>query len=383
MNMPYREFTASRDPLGCGFEDHGPWEETHFRPFVHGYADVPYHWHREMEVLFVLRGCFRLVVDGQVCDMDQGDLIIINADVPHNSTSLSRDTLVCGVHLDLAYFERLGLPGLVSRHYLCRTFLHCQSFMQRVAPIKALMARLVLDQSNHPEEPIVRQTIAQLLACYIYRWIPYETLDSSAAQVRSDSRDRILRIMNTLDEQDEGRNLSEIAETEGLTLSHLSRLFKRHLGIGYRDYSQNQRLDSAAEALRTTDHTIGTIMERGGFGNPAVFYNKFRARFSCSPAEFRRGRRSLKPRSTLTVEDAVEVQTLLTALAAGVGKAAELAAGLAPGTRRQTVLRAPHNASPAAKKLSADGAGAASSPRRAISPPVARNTASPPAMPLS
>ena len=269
--------------------------------------------------------------------------MLFRSDVPHNSTSVSRDTLVCGVHLDAAFFERLGLPGFASRQYLCRTFLHSQSFMHRVAPIKALMARLVLDQSSHPEETMVRLTIANMLACYVYRWIPYEEADPAGAQLRSDSRERILRIMDTLNEQEEGQNLGEIAEGEGLTLSHLSRLFKRHLGIGYRDYSQNLRLDSAAEALRTTDHTVSTIMERGGFGNPAVFYNKFRARFGCSPAEFRRGRRSLKPQSVLTAQDAAEVQRLLLGYTGGVGRAAELAVGLAPGGKRQIVLSAPHN----------------------------------------
>lgn len=343
MNIAYLRSEPGREKLDCGFEDHGA-GEAHCRAFVHGYADVPYHWHREMEILFVLRGRFRLVVDGQVCEMNQDDMIIINADVPHNSASISRDTLVCGVHLDTAHFERMGLPGFSSRQYLCRTFLHSQSFLHRVAPIKALMARLVLDQTNHAEETMVRQTIANLLACYVYRWIPCGEADPTGAQLRADSRDRILRIMDTLNGQDENQHLGEIAEAEGLTLSHLSRLFKRHLGIGYRDYSQNLRLDSAAEALRTTHHTVGTIMERNGFGNPAVFYNKFRARFGCSPAEFRRGRRLLKPQSVLTEEDAAEVQKLLTTLATGVGKAAELAVGLAPVLKRQIVLSAPHNA---------------------------------------
>ena len=345
MNIAYLRTEPWQERLDCGFENHGPSEESHCRAFVHGYADVPYHWHREMEILFVLRGTFRLVVDGQACEMNQDDMIIINADVPHNSTSISRDALISGVHLDVAHFERIGLPGFASRQYLCRTFLHSRSFMSRVAPMKALMARLILDQANHPEETMVRQTIANLLACYIYRWIPHDKVDAAGTQLRSDSRNRILRIMDTLGGQDESQHLSEIAEAEGLTLSHLSRLFKRHLGIGYRDYSQNLRLDNSAEELRTTDHTIGVIMERNGFGNPAVFYNKFRARFGCSPAEFRRGRRPLKPQSMLTEEDAAEAQKILSAHAIGVGKAAELAIGLSVTGRRQITLSAPHNAS--------------------------------------
>ncbi len=345
MNIAYLRPDPNLDNRSCGYESHAPSAEAHCRAFVHGYADVPYHWHREMEILFVLRGSFRLVVDGQSCEMNQDDMIIINGDVPHNSTSISRDGLVCGVHLDVGHFERMGLPSFAARQYLCRTFLHSKSYMNRVAPLKALMARLILDQTNHAEESMARQTIANLLACYIYRWIPYEEADATVAQLRSDSRHRILRIMDTLSEKDENQDLSEIADAEGLTLSHLSRLFKRHVGIGYRDYSQNLRLDNAAEELRTTDHTIAVVMEKNGFGNPAVFYNKFRGRFGSSPAEFRRGRRALKPQSHLTEEDSLEVQKILSLHASGVGKAAELAVGLTAGGKRQIVLSAPHNAS--------------------------------------
>lgn len=345
MNVAYLRTEPVPQTRDCGFENHKPSVESHCRPFVHGYADVPYHWHREMEILFVLRGSFRLVVDGQTCEMNQDDMIIINADVPHNSTSISREALICGVHLDVAHFERMGLPGFASRQYLCRTFLHSRSFMNRVAPIKALMARLILDQTNHPEEMMIRHTVANLLACYVYRWIPYEKSDPAGAQLRSDSRNRILRIMDTLGVKDEGQHLGEIAQSEGLTLSHLSRLFKRHLGIGYRDYSQNLRLDNSAEELRKTDDTVGVIMERNGFGNPAVFYNKFRARFGCSPAEFRKGRRLLKPQSMLTEDDTIEAQRILAAHEMTMGKAAELAIGLAVGGKQHIVLSAPHNAS--------------------------------------
>ncbi|MGG6898533.1 AraC family transcriptional regulator [Rhizobium sp. BR 315] len=344
MNVAYLKPDHWRERSDCEYEDHAPSGESYCRAFVHGNADVPYHWHREMEIVFVLRGSLRLIVNGQVCEMKEEDLIIINGDVPHNSTSISRDALICGVHLESSHFERVGLPGFSSRQYLCRTFLHCRSFMNKVAPIKSLIARIILDQADRPEEELARQTVANLLACYVYRWIPYEDAATANAQMRADSRNRILRIMDSLGDQDENQHLNEIAQAEGLTVSHLSRLFKRHLGIGYRDYSQNLRLDNCANELRTTDDTIGKIMERNSFGNPAVFYNKFRARFGSSPAEFRRGSRPLRPQSLLTDEDTSTALKILSTHAAGLGRAADLAVGL-NAAKRHVVMSAPHHAS--------------------------------------
>lgn len=328
----------------CGFETFGPLDTPHYKVFVHGYADVPFHWHREMEILFVLRGQFRLVVDGQVCDMAESDVIIINSNVPHNSTSISPDALICGVHLDAAHFDRMGLPGFASRHYLCRTFLHTRSFMERVAPLKAFIARLILDQTRHPEETMVRYIVAHLLATFVYRAIPFEEAGEQTRQLRSDSRDRVRKILDTIGKK-ENPPLSEIARSERLTIAHLSRMFKRHIGLGYREYCQNLRLDNAAEELRTLDCTIATIMERNGFGNPAVFYNRFRERFGCSPANYKRGRRPAGPQSNLTDEDNVTAQRILSRYGSEVGAAADMAIGLYPSERKHQVLRALHSAS--------------------------------------
>jgi AraC-like DNA-binding protein len=210
--------------------------------------------------------------------------------------------------------------------------------------MKALMARLVLDQTGHLEEMMVRDTTANLLACFIYRAIPYQESEGGEAPLRSASRNRILKIMDAVGGQDDNQTLSEIADAEGLTLSHLSRLFKRHLGIGYRDYCLNQRLDAAAHELRITDHTISMIMERNSFGNPAVFYNKFRARFGCSPGEFRRGQGLRGAKSKLTEEDASEALRLLTQHAVQIGKAAEISLGVNATGRREVTLRAPYDA---------------------------------------
>ena len=187
-----------------------------------------------------------------------------------------------------------------------------------------------------PDNPLVLNNLA---------WVAHELKQPNALEYAERANEMAPdnpAIMDTLGGQDDAQHLSEIAEAEGLTLSHLSRLFKRHLGIGYRDYSQNLRLDNCAGELRATEDTISTIMERNGFGNPAVFYNKFRARFRCSPAEFRRGR-PMRPQSLLRDEDAAEALTRLTTHAGGVGKAAELAVGLGGPARRQIVINGPHN----------------------------------------
>lgn len=311
-----------------------------FRVFLHGFADVPYHWHREMEIIFVLKGACRLVVDGTVCELASGDVMIINADVPHNSSSMSHDATICGVHLDLGHFERMGLPGLSERVFRCRTFLHGPSFMARVAPMKALIARLILDQANSPEEEMAHHIAAQLLATYIFRFMPYDLPDAMEAALNTNSQKRIAAILESLGDRPDILQLGMIAHDQDLTLSHLSRLFKKHLGVGYREYSIGLRLDRAAQDLRLSKESITAIMERYGFGNSAMFYRKFKERFGKSPAEYRIAAPAAAHFPAATADAAT--QELLLSLAGQVGAAAQAAIGF--HKLRRVSVRAPHAA---------------------------------------
>lgn len=326
------------------FENVGLNEASHGRGFVHGPAQIPYHWHREMELLYVLRGSVRLVLDGRNCDLGEEDLVLINPDIAHSSAPLSDDALVCGVHIDTGYFERMGLTGFASRHYQCKTFLHGPSFRQKVAPIKALIARLILSPSGRAEQAVIREMMCGVLSCYIHGRIPWAPGRASQFELRTGSRKRVLRIMDALKDPQATASLSQLAAREGLTLSHLSRLFKAHVGMGFRDYMFSARLDRAVEALRVPGNTIGHIMEETGFGNPSVFYNKFRKRFGCTPAQFRRGLQTMSMPTSLTEAERKETVARLSAPLKDIGEATALAVGLPFMSGHAVELRAPHRA---------------------------------------
>ena len=257
------------------------------KAFLHGSREIPFHWHREMEILITLKGSAKIVVEGQLCLMREGDLMIINAHEAHNSVSLSADTIICGVHLDLDHYERMGLTEISKRLYHCRSFLHGKSFDKISSTIKAFVARMVLIDREKPTEAAIHLSMATALACAIHQSVPWTQLDRNAGQNRRDGRERILRIMDSLARAHRAPSLSELAEVEGISLAHLSRLFRAHTGVSFRDYSQNIKLDTVMEDLLTTDDTVFDIMDGRGIGNPSLFYNQFRQRFGCSPAKFR------------------------------------------------------------------------------------------------
>ncbi|MCA0043715.1 AraC family transcriptional regulator [Celeribacter litoreus] len=321
-------------------------ERPYCRSFTHGWADVPYHWHRAMEVLYVLRGGLRLMVEGQVCEMEPGDLIIINSDVPHNSMSQTRDTLVCGVHLDPHHFERAGLPGFSTRQYLCRSFLHGRSFSEKIAPMKSLIARLIVGIPGQPEEAMSRAICADMLALFIYSNIPYEeSRDAVEDAGRRAGRARILRVLDELDPASGMDSLGDIAERENVSLSYLSRQFKQHLGMGYKTYSLNLMLDQAAEDLSRSDATVSEIAERLQFGNPTAFYRKFKERFGCSPAEYRKQRTEYRSDHMMTEADMRDIRRILSDRFPQLKEGVERILFPTSFSGRRALMSGPHEAS--------------------------------------
>lgn len=82
--------------------------------------------------------------------------------------------------------------------------------------------------------------------------------------------------------------LNSLARSVALSPAHLSRSFKRHMGMGLVDYCHHLRVEEACRLLRLTDLSVSEIATRVGYNEIAYFSRCFRRRMSRSPLEYRR-----------------------------------------------------------------------------------------------
>jgi signal transduction histidine kinase/AraC-like DNA-binding protein/DNA-binding response OmpR family regulator len=80
----------------------------------------------------------------------------------------------------------------------------------------------------------------------------------------------------------------EIAEYIGVSENHLSRIFRRELGISPWDYLNRYRIKQAKELLVNTRDTITSVALQVGFNDPAYFSRVFRRQVGQSPSAFRK-----------------------------------------------------------------------------------------------
>lgn len=83
-------------------------------------------------------------------------------------------------------------------------------------------------------------------------------------------------------------DIERTAKQAGVSLSHLTRLFRKHCGITPAQYIAGLRVDKAAELLRDTDTGILEIAYMSGFRSLSGFYKCFKAQTGQTPREYRK-----------------------------------------------------------------------------------------------
>ena len=82
-------------------------------------------------------------------------------------------------------------------------------------------------------------------------------------------------------------SISVIADIYHVSVSRMSVLFKKEVGLGFADCLWQMRLKKAIDLLTTTDFSIDEISTAVGYLNPNSFRRKFKQETGFSPSQFR------------------------------------------------------------------------------------------------
>jgi AraC-like DNA-binding protein/CRP-like cAMP-binding protein len=82
-------------------------------------------------------------------------------------------------------------------------------------------------------------------------------------------------------------DLQQLSRQVNLSLWHLSRLFRRSTGVGFRDFVNAVRLDRARVALETTHLSVKEIAAIAGYNHTSELTRRFKAAHGVSPTAYR------------------------------------------------------------------------------------------------
>lgn len=83
-------------------------------------------------------------------------------------------------------------------------------------------------------------------------------------------------------------SLNFLADKFNISPSYLSKLIKKHCGVGFANYIAGLRINAAKEMLLNTNKTVTDIYTEAGFNNRRTFIRTFKTFVGVSPTDFRK-----------------------------------------------------------------------------------------------
>lgn len=82
--------------------------------------------------------------------------------------------------------------------------------------------------------------------------------------------------------------LEKVAEAVGLSACHLSRIFRKEVGMSMVDYVQKERVEAAKHMLANSDETLAAISQYLYFSTQSYFIRIFKKYTGVTPGQYRR-----------------------------------------------------------------------------------------------
>lgn len=239
------------------------------------------HTHDFYELFLVAGGCAVHVINEQTKIITEGSFVIIRPWDTHKYSALKND--------DFELYS-VGIPFSVFLRLCSYLNIDKKIFDEPILPPHRLLSasslsdvQKKLSESTHIEDP--KAGFLHMLSVFPYLVGIFLSAPASESAVP-------LWLSDLLKKMEEPENLiaglPRLLTLANFSQEHLTRSFRRYLGITPTMYINAKRLEMAADFLITGESPVIEISEQCGFSSQSHFYRLFTKRYGCAPASFRK-----------------------------------------------------------------------------------------------
>ena len=253
---------------------------------------LPWHWHDEFEIIYILSGELTAETPAARYDLRQGDCIAINAGVMHSATTATFceiRSVVFGAGLITGGKESIFAKKYITPLAGCRAFSAWK--LDRDAEADSIRAFIAGYRALEDEPPgyefLVREKLSAVCLALCRRFAPYFAADSALRPSQDEIR---VQQMLTCIQQNYAHPLSlaDIARAAGIGERECLRCFQKTIHIPPMQYLLKYRIMQGADILLARpDESIAQVAAACGFDSPSNFSQQFRRFYRCTPREYR------------------------------------------------------------------------------------------------
>lgn len=251
------------------------------------------HAHMEIEIGIVLDGTLHLTTNRGEAVFRAGEMYYLNPMEFHELRSQGETVLILAIQIS----ERMITPYFPVIRNLVIQDLSIHPYFSgaesRYQACLALGIRLMLHYLEcAPYYEFLCTALLNELLVELYSRLPSATLSETEIASNDSRNSRINRIMDYIDQNFKRKLLlSEIAQREGLTLTHLSHFFRKTLNMTFQNFLAERRFSYAVTLLETTNLSMLDVSLASGFSDVRYLGQLCRKHYSCTPTAYRKTHR--------------------------------------------------------------------------------------------
>lgn len=241
------------------------------------------HWHKNMEIDYIVRGCMWTNLGGEDKDLYDGDYILINSESVHQT---------CGKYPQepVKY-----LVVLFSYNYIKSYFSDYDSYYidvdkneQTRARVRDLLKAIVFEVENPSDFSKLKISCAmsQILMnlftkCRVRRELP------EGAETEQNNPEYIAKAIEYIRDNYRGKiSLEDISSFVGLTPTYFSRYFKSTTQKTFKNYLNLVRLENTLIDIQQNGMSETRSSLENGFPSVKSFIAVFKSVYGCAPSEY-------------------------------------------------------------------------------------------------
>lgn len=264
-----------------------------FNLFVdNGCCDVAPHWHKEIEIIYLIEGEQRVGIDNNIYALKEGDILLIGSGCIHyffHECNINRRVVV---QFSLSIFDNVLSEKNEGENikYIFDKTKRVSNQWDPVLKNKIETHLKVLIKENNKRENGYKLALKARLcdiSVLLLRNLPVE-IDSYEEKTKH--KENLKRLENVFEyienHYNENLALKKISNEMGFSMYYFSRLFKRYTGITFVQYLNDFRVTKVQWYLINHDITITEAAFQCGFNNIKTFNKVFKEIQGCSPSEY-------------------------------------------------------------------------------------------------
>lgn len=272
-------------------------DQLPFKIFFSNIVEENYHYHKELEMSFVLRGTTHYKIHHLDYSLKQGSIIIVDSSDLHRIFHSSDDILMLTIQVDLDYFSD-QYPAIASSIFVCeipdgKDPQEYQELQNKNKILKRLLTKIMIAYQQKGGESLLLSYVENLISTLVEQFQDFvfsgTLFKPDKRQLKDTDMWRYLKISDYMyTNYQEPISLQTLSDYLHLSPYYVSHLVKDISGLSFKNYLNYVRVEYSEKLLAEQVLTLTEICETCGFSSLTYFNKCFSFWHGKTPAQYRK-----------------------------------------------------------------------------------------------